>query len=250
MMKNFHNFTNINNIKVLQFEHESINTELEEGEGNVDWMVFNKKIISKFLKIVLNKNNFNLLVIDKTNCLAGLLRKVCKWNYSSLISEYRLYAGKNSTYFSETFLELATIQLKTHSNNIHIMTGQNQFRTSRHGSIDRTVMEQSEEDQQVNKENHNTDEFDEDEDLLSGSPQVPRNLIKMVEMRKKKNNRERQVMESLNTLEYKFYVPETVFRDVEVIKVELPKESYLPDWFVWQRKCWEEEFLELNLGNY
>ncbi|KAH3688289.1 hypothetical protein WICPIJ_000760 [Wickerhamomyces pijperi] len=240
MMKNFHSFTSVNNIKVLQFGDESINSELEEGDS---WMVFSKEIISKFIKIVLNKNNSNLLVVDKTNCLIGLLRKVCKWNYSSLISEYRLYAGKNSTYFSETFLELATVQLKTHSNNIQVLTSQN-TNTSRHGSIDRGTYAADME----NNENENENDFDEDDDLLSRSPQVPMNLIKMVEQRKKKNNQ--PVMESLNTLEYKFYLPEIVFKDVDVIQIELPQESYLPEWFVTQRQCWEEEYLELNLGNY
>ncbi|KAH3674658.1 hypothetical protein WICMUC_003204 [Wickerhamomyces mucosus] len=238
MMKNFRNFIKINNIKAIQFENDSIDTSI--GENNSDWMVFNKEVIQKVFQAILDKNNYNLLIIDKTNVLIGLLRKVCKWNYSSLISEYRLYASKNSNYFAEAFLELATLELKTHSDNIRILK-----RVSTEKSLEFCEVEEPKLSNMSDVNNDEDDENGDEEDLISGSPQVPQTLLKMVEMRKKKNTK--PINQSSSTLDYRFYHPERVFKGIDTIEVELPHENDLAEWFITHRTYWEKEYLEMIL---
>lgn len=48
MLKNFKNFIRINNIDVLKFENEIINTD---NNNNTDWMLFEENMISNIMKI-------------------------------------------------------------------------------------------------------------------------------------------------------------------------------------------------------
>lgn len=241
MKKKFQSFLTENDIKSIKFDNQSINTEIG-SEGYSDWMVFSSQVIQDIFKVLLNKKNYNLLIIDKTNVVIGLLRKVCKWNYSSLISEYRLYSGKNSNYFAETFLELATIQLKPQE---FIQLEQNHNRyigESLDHTISSSLLERRFSEDEPMDDN-------EEENLLSGSPQVPKALLKMVEMRKK-NNKQAENSKHIFDLyslskpdEMLFYKPEEInFNSVETIKIELPAENELPEWFKSQRNMWIQEF--------
>ncbi|CAM9022351.1 unnamed protein product [Wickerhamomyces anomalus] len=238
MMKNFQNFMTLNNIEAIKFENQSINTEI--NENNPDWMVFSKEIITKIFEVLLNKKNCNLLIIDKTNVIIGLLRKICKWNYSSLISEYRLYSGKNSNYFAETFLELATLKLK--SNFSFGPASMIRSRSSRNSSLDYTYGSLNE---RRLSEDLELDDDENEETLLSASPQVPKNLLRMAELRKKRKKSDaKQSLESsfLSFTDYNFYLPLQIFKNIEVIEVVLPIENDLPDWFKLQRDIWEDEY--------
>lgn len=235
-MKNFQNFMTLNNINAIKFENQSINTEI--NENNPDWMVFNKEIITKIFQVLLNKNNCNLLIIDKTNVIIGLLRKICKWNYSSLISEYRLYSGKNSNYFAETFLELTTLKLK--SNFAVEPANMIRSRSSRNNSLDFGSLTE-----RRFSEDMDLDDDDNEENLLSASPQVPKNLLRMAELRKKRKKSDaKQSWESsfLSFTDYNFYLPLQIFKSIDVIEVVLPIEHDLPYWFKIQRDVWEDEY--------
>ena len=78
-------------------------------------MLIKSDCIKKVFYKLLNKDNYNLLLVDRTGLIIGMLRKIQKWNLSSIINEYRLYTGKNRSYFSETFLELISIKLTQES---------------------------------------------------------------------------------------------------------------------------------------
>lgn len=248
-MKNFENFMKLNGIKAYRFENQAINTEI--SESNTDWMVFTPDIIQKVFKVLLNNNNYNLLVIDKTNVMIGLLRKVCKWNYSSLISEYRLYSGKNSNYFSETFLELATITLSSNAQGQRRLTHD---MTDRPPLIARASSRRFSEDAMEVDD----DDIDNEENLLSASPKVPKALLKMAELRKKSKMSSDEASESPSHTKnvtvnaegtfpgawaqhdgFKFYTAGRVFKNVETINVELPPENQLPEWFIVQRQMWD-----------
>ncbi|CCH44326.1 hypothetical protein BN7_3888 [Wickerhamomyces ciferrii] len=238
VMKNFQNFMTLNKIETIRFENQSINTDI--NENNQDWMVFNEDVIRKVFKVILNKNNCNLLIVDKTNVIVGLLRKACKWIISSIVSEYRLYSGKNSNYFAETFLELSTLRLKS---NISFDSPPPMLRSrsSRNGSLDYNIIERR------FSEDIGAD-FDEDENeenLLSASPQVPKTLLRQAELRKQKIKTDSK-KDAINDIvlydDFNFYLPLQIFKNINPIEIVLPKEYDLPDWFKHQRNLWEEEF--------
>lgn len=230
MMKKFQSFIKFNKITPIKFE--TINTEIGSEENN-DWMVFPEYIIKEVIEVLLNKSNYNLLIIDKTNVIIGLVRKICRWSYSSIISEYRLFAGKNANYFAETFLELATIRMKPQ----HSV----EMNQSRRQSEDTTHERHYSEDLDIN-----IDDID-DDNLLSASPQVPKSLLKMAELRKQKSIRPNQTQSLLDLYslsksgEIQFYQPDPEFQSVEAIKINLPAEEDLPHWFKIQRDMWIQE---------
>ena len=78
-------------------------------------MLIKSDCIKKVFYKLLNRDNYNLLLVDRTGLIIGMLRKIQKWSLSSIINEYRLYTGKNRSYFSETFLELISIKLTQES---------------------------------------------------------------------------------------------------------------------------------------
>jgi len=228
----------LNGINAIKFENQSINTEI--NENNPDWMVFNKEIIIKVFEVLLNKNNCNLLIIDKTCVVVGLLRKICKWNYSSLISEYRLYSGKNSNYFAETFLELATLKLKS-----DFSVGPATLRRSRSSRHNSSDYGSSFDQRRLSMEDMDIEEDENEESLLSGSPQVPKHLLRMAELRKKRKKSDaKQSLQSsfFSFSDYNFYLPLQIFKNIEPIEIILPVENDLPQWFKVQRNMWEDEY--------
>ncbi|CCD26598.1 Oca4p NDAI_0I00290 [Naumovozyma dairenensis CBS 421] len=79
---------------------------------NDDLMLIKSKCLKKTFQLLLNSNNFNILLVDKTALIISILRKIQKWHISSIINEYRLFSGKNRSYFAETFLEFINIIIK------------------------------------------------------------------------------------------------------------------------------------------
>lgn len=236
VMKNFDNFMSLNNIKLIKFESEFLDREL--GETNSEWMVFKTETIQRVTKVLLNQNYYNLLMIDKTNVIVGILRKMCKWSCSSIIAEYRLLSGKNSNYYSEVFLDLVTIELMPPNpstkrrKSFYQDTMESQLSQLK-GTED--MMEIDDDDIEVENEN--------EDQMLSASPQVPKNLLRMVELRKQKN-KNNQVIASQQAgvdHEYEFYSTEQTFVSVNTIRIDLPSEQELPVWFKVQRNMWDEE---------
>lgn len=235
-MKNFENFMRLNHIRAIKFESGFVNREL--GESGSEWMVFPSDTMQKVLKVLLNRNNYNLLMIDKTNVLVGVLRKLCKWSCSSIIAEYRLLSGKNSNYYAEAFLDLVSIEL-------HPASARNMSR--RHSSHHEAELTMTQGRFSEETAGLDPDDASEEEELLSASPQVPKNLLRMAELRKKKK---RDTDGELRSLPHPnapqrstFYTTQSAFESVATVPITLPAEPDLPYWFTAQRDCWEGECL-------
>lgn len=82
------------------------------------WMLIEKNIIIKSFEIILNNKRHPILIVDSTATLIGILRKIQKWNFNSILNEYRIFNGTSTknNYFAETFLELISIELIPYEN--------------------------------------------------------------------------------------------------------------------------------------
>lgn len=156
------------------------------------WMLIEKSIICGAFEILLNKTKHPLLVVDLTSTLVGILRKIQKWNLNSIINEYRIYTGNSakSNYLAQTFLELVQVELVAYE-----VDQLNQVRKkledtraaktmSRNRSIDETLLHRLSLRTEGSDDDESIDDDDMDDDLLSASPQIPPNLLKLVEMKK------------------------------------------------------------------
>ncbi|ODV62749.1 Oca4p ASCRUDRAFT_68583 [Ascoidea rubescens DSM 1968] len=203
---------NSNNLNNLQTEHDNIEYIYQDNNKD-DWMIINKNLIIKIFEILLNKLTYNLLLIDSTEILIGLLRKLLKWSYSSILAEYRLYSNKISisNYFAEIFLEIIRIELIPNNDhnknnpkpkNIHnnIINNINNINNANNNkNINKNIPIQS--NINSNNKNHNTNNDNENENEnenekendFSKSPQIPQNLLKLVENRKKRKKKTKSI---------------------------------------------------------
>lgn len=347
--------------------------QLHKSSKNDEWMLIERNIIVNAFELLLDKTKHNILFIDSTSTLVGILRKIQKWNLSSILNEYHIYAGssKNNSYYAENFLELIQVELipyECSSLNANLdskgasdssLLNQNERfdeetsdllegdstdydfeRKSSGSNLNSAVLVENEMDNQEDEEeandssdNASVDEEDLDDALLSGSPQIPANLLKFVEMKKQEHPKERtnkknedgrrsstDLSSSLNehpsssdlrflvrrrssvegrpryslkfpdgqetstTLarpgsynnrksitrknslgndsgcimsnhyreryDYKFYKNlnryPVIFENVDVIKLVLPQDDKLPDWFKNNRDYWESVYNSLN----
>ncbi|EGW30953.1 uncharacterized protein SPAPADRAFT_141685 [Spathaspora passalidarum NRRL Y-27907] len=93
------------------------------------WMVIEKNVIIQAFELILNNHKYPMLVVDSTSTLIGILRKIQKWNFNSILNEYRIYMGSSNknNYFAETFLELIQIELVSYEvSNFNSMKQQQQ----------------------------------------------------------------------------------------------------------------------------
>ncbi|KAK6459177.1 putative tyrosine phosphatase [Scheffersomyces xylosifermentans] len=192
----------------------TINTKKNKND---QWMLIEKNLISRAFELLLNKNKHNVLLVDSTSTLIGILRKIQKWNFNSILNEYRIYTG-NSTknnYFAETFLELIQTELiayeidhlnqqlkeqkKRQEQEQEELLSQEYkatemlFRSpefSKNNSRSSSINGVEEEIQWDEDDVNSIDDDDMDDDLLSASPQIPVNLLKLVEQRKQEKPRD------------------------------------------------------------
>ncbi|CAK9435693.1 uncharacterized protein LODBEIA_P04200 [Lodderomyces beijingensis] len=82
------------------------------------WMLIEKNLIVKSFELLFNSRRHPILIIDSTATLMGILRKIQKWNFNSILNEYRIFNGTSNknNYFAETFLELISIELVPYEN--------------------------------------------------------------------------------------------------------------------------------------
>lgn len=193
---------------VLQAIHDAGGTTPSSISGYdkmEDWMIIRPNLIAEIFKLVFNKSKHNMMIVDKTEALVGLLRKLQKWSFSSIINEYRLYAANRSTYSTETFLELLRIELVSFEENelkkkdeeqeskrnqaskegVKISALRNSFSTrSSISSISKSI-----EDLKVDDlEDLNFEQLQSEKLSLSASPQIPHELLKLAKQRKLKKN--------------------------------------------------------------
>lgn len=186
--------------------------KLSSRSKNDQWMLIERNIIAGAFELLLNKTKHNILLVDSTSTLIGILRKIQKWNFNSIINEYRIYSGNSnkSNYYAENFLELVQTELISYEidrlNSAIKQQEQQELRTqtlprqlptlklrgvfrnpdfqnSRKNSMDSNQFDDDDND------NESIDDEDIDDELLSASPQIPANLLKLAEMRNKDNPR-------------------------------------------------------------
>lgn len=77
---------------------------------STDWMVLDRELLTDALTYVLDSRHHPVLVLDATNAFIGALRRAQHWNFASVLSEYRAFAGEKPHYLTELFLELLDIR--------------------------------------------------------------------------------------------------------------------------------------------
>jgi hypothetical protein len=105
--KALRNFAHENN---MEFVHLGI----QPWRPRSDWVLMGKEILQDVLTYVLDKRNHPILIMDGTYAFVGTLRRVQHWTYSSIVGEYRAFAGSKVHYMTEIFLEMLDINCITH----------------------------------------------------------------------------------------------------------------------------------------
>ncbi|KAF9124397.1 hypothetical protein BGW39_008227 [Mortierella sp. 14UC] len=78
------------------------------------WKPLSEELIKEGLEMILDVNNYPIMVMDTSGIheigtFMGCLRRLQHWNLSSIIVEYRAYAGSKARYVNEQFIELFDI---------------------------------------------------------------------------------------------------------------------------------------------
>lgn len=308
---------------------------LDNKKRNDLWMIIERNLIVAAFDILFDKSKHNILLVDLSLTLVGILRKIQKWNFNSIINEYRIYTGNASknNYSVEVFLELIQTELLPYEVELMLKRRDDISQESLVNKCHRQLQQSrtsfdegpftGDEEDTVSFEDY---EEDMDDDILSASPQIPANLLKLVEQRKsddkvspgtspdfrrgiplsrngsvdtvsslhqrrkssvdsryiQKNNtrfrnpsfsipvspgqralfesslrmfrldKERIVPEELLKLRekynYRYYKPSPIgvhMQGLDVIKLRLPPEHNLPDWFINGRNYWEKTIATL-----
>ena len=156
-------------------------------------MLIKSTCLKKTFQYLLDVDNYNTLLIDKTALIIGILRKMQKWHISSIINEYRLFTGKNRSYFAETFLEI--IELVVRQQRINDTTkdassnndNDNNNTDSALKDKDKNILPM-EKNSKKKKKNSKTSSKGKssnftiiNEDDLCKDPEVPKRLLKIIE---------------------------------------------------------------------
>lgn len=184
---------------------------LDNSKSKSDqWMLIEKNLILGAFEILFNKTKHNLLLVDLTLTLVGILRKIQKWNLNSIVNEYRIYTGNSSksNYYAQNFLELIQTELipyeidqlnhqlkkqqelsklkKQQENEMLLLSPayQRSPELNRTLSRNRSIDDGSPSWDEDRDDVQSLDDDDIDEDFLSSSPQIPANLLKLVEIKK------------------------------------------------------------------
>ncbi|KAG0253717.1 hypothetical protein DFQ27_007258 [Actinomortierella ambigua] len=75
------------------------------------WKPLSEELIKDGLELILDAKNYPIIVMDTSGIheigtFMGCLRRLQHWNFSSIIVEYRAYAGNKARYVNEQFIEL------------------------------------------------------------------------------------------------------------------------------------------------
>lgn len=149
---------------------------LRRGKSTNDqWMLIEKNLLIEALELLFDKTKYPMLIVDSSLTFVGILRKIQRWNFSSIVNEYRIYTGNSSknNYNVENFLEL--VQCELIPSEVQHKREPESHRNTK-GSLDESAMDDDNSAFAVDYE----DEID--EDVLSASPQIPANLLKLVEL--------------------------------------------------------------------
>ncbi|CAG8439489.1 21295_t:CDS:10 [Rhizophagus irregularis] len=111
------NFLEENNIKLVHLG-------LSIWKPNLGWRPVSEELIKDGLEMALDVGNHPILVlctsgIHETGTFVGCLRKLQNWNFSSIVAEYRSYAGNKVRYVNEQFIEEVWEQYKKQRDGDH-----------------------------------------------------------------------------------------------------------------------------------
>lgn len=263
--------------------HHLVDTSVLQEDGELstkykdrDWMVLKPATISKVFQVLLDSSNHNCLLVDKSEVVVGVLRHIEKWCYSSIANEYRLYSTNKANYAVESFLELINVELvpndqdecemsDTDSEKGSPLPAQDQFtsqspqnRPTISGAINirRPSTQRKSSDMADLRSSLQNSSVSSSKLSISTSPQIPMNLLKLAEDRRKQKQEDQQKRREITHIPtvrfekkvYQFYKPKmdfTVVNDSKelqmTVKVHLPKEELLPQWFKELRNTWEAE---------
>lgn len=82
------------------------------------WKPVSEELVKETLELILNVQNHPLMIMDssglnETGTVVGCLRRIQGWNLSSIIEEYRRFAGSKAKNVNELFIELFDTDLVT-----------------------------------------------------------------------------------------------------------------------------------------
>lgn len=232
-----------------------------------DLMLIKSQSIQRICKIMLDVSYHNVLLVDKTSVVIGILRKVQKWELSSIISEYRLFTGKNRNYFAETFLELINIRLIQDDTETKPGASTSTPNSVRSRSPKRRIAQQ---DRQTSSHTGETQLTTSQQDLNSQGtvivqesdllmpPEVPQHMMSMIqnmELNTEGNSKTQQKPQGSMALgifgnryrlafdrrergEYTYYEPTS---PKDAFSISVPREELLPTWFKYQRDLWDQQ---------
>lgn len=224
-------------------------------------MLIKSKSLKTIFSLLLNTENYNILLVDRTGIIVGILRKLQKWNIASIINEYRLFAGKNVNYFAETFLEIIKLSIEQEIDDGMI--------TERIMQLKLEKEKQEKAVKFVNEENYKREksislELVCEDDLLE-APEVPSRVLQIVGEAEAENqnrlslkdpelieekdknlgifgNQYRLAFNKKERGEYEYYnCSKNCKSDENVVTIKIPIESKLPSWFKFQRNLWEQK---------
>ncbi|KAF9972857.1 hypothetical protein BGZ73_003924, partial [Actinomortierella ambigua] len=87
------------------------------------WKPLSEELIKDGLELILDAKNYPIIVMDTSGIheigtFMGCLRRLQHWNFSSIIVEYRAYAGNKARYVNEQFIELFDVDWITLPNDL------------------------------------------------------------------------------------------------------------------------------------
>lgn len=105
------NLPDMHNLKVFAKEQDIQLIHLESESKRKVWNPLSEQDVIAALDIILNSKNHPVLVFSqfgshRTGAVIGCLRKIQGWNLTSILEEYRRYAGSKVRVLNEQFIEL------------------------------------------------------------------------------------------------------------------------------------------------
>nr|CAG8459646.1 7677_t:CDS:2 [Entrophospora candida] len=75
------------------------------------WDPITEEVVLEALELILNSHNYPMIIMcnlgrHRTGTIVGCLRKLQRWNLTSIFEEYRRYAGPKVRVLNEQFIEL------------------------------------------------------------------------------------------------------------------------------------------------
>ncbi|KAG7877525.1 hypothetical protein KL937_004720 [Ogataea polymorpha] len=209
-----------NRVRLCHLKESSVIPEDTDSMRFQDWMVLRPTLVAETFQILLDYQTYHdCLLVDRSEVVIGLLRRIQRWSYSSISNEYRLFANNKANYAVENYLELVNIELVPYER----MADQDD-------EDEETVV--VEEPKSLEKDLSISPHLS-----VSTSPQIPKTLLKMVEMRRQKRKHRQERQQSISYSGVSFFKP----AGTASVRVRLPREENLPAWFIELRTRWEQE---------